>query len=44
MQKLKDLFDSKTTWATIGIIAGSLFGGHGAEIANAIGAAVMVIL
>ena len=44
MTKLKALFDSKTTWLTMGVIAGSLFGETGATVVNALGIAVMAIL
>lgn len=44
MQKIKALLDLRTTWATIGIIAGSLFGDTGSTIANALGVAVMAVL
>lgn len=43
-QKLKDLFDSRTTWATIGVFAGSLFGDKVALIINGVGAVVMAVL
>lgn len=43
-EKLKSLFDSKTTWATIGVLFGSLLGEKAAAIANSLGALVMVIL
>lgn len=44
MQKIKALLDLRTTWATIGLVAGSLFGETGSTIANAVGVAVMAIL
>lgn len=43
-EKLKALFDSKATWATFGVVVGSLFGEKAAAIANSIGTLVMVIL
>lgn len=43
-EKLKALFDNRITWATIGSVVGALFGQHGAEVANAVGVAVMAIL
>lgn len=44
MAKLKAILDNKATWATIGMFAGSLFGARVADIINAVGSAVMVIL
>lgn len=43
-EKLRALLDSKTTWATIGVLFGSLLGEKAAAIANSIGTLVMVIL
>lgn len=42
--KIKALFDSRVTWATIGTITGTLFGDHAAMIANAFGAFVMAVI
>lgn len=42
--KLKTLFDSRGTWATIGIFAGSLFGDKVALIVQGVGAVVMAVL
>lgn len=42
--RLKALFDSRATWATIGVFAGSLLGDKAALIVNAIGGVVMAIL
>jgi hypothetical protein len=44
MSKIKELLDLRATWATIGLIAGSLFGEQGAAVANALGLAVMAVL
>jgi hypothetical protein len=42
--KLKALFDNKLTWATIGTVAGSLFGSEIATTVNALGVFVMAVL
>lgn len=42
-QKLKELFDSKATWATLGIVAGALHAKAGVVV-NALGALVMAVL
>jgi len=42
--KLKTFFDSKTTWLTIGTVAGSLFGTDIANTVNALGVLVMAVL
>jgi hypothetical protein len=44
MAKIKALFDSKATWMTIGLVAGTIFGETGATVVNALGMAVMAIL
>jgi len=44
MDKLKQLLDMKTTWATIGILTGTIFGEQAATAMNAFGAFVMVLL
>lgn len=42
--KLKALLDSKTTWATLGVVAGTLLGDKAAMIVNALGSLVMTII
>lgn len=42
--KLRAVFDSKTTWLTLGVVAGSLFGETGQQVVNALGLAVMAVL
>jgi len=42
--KLKALFDSRTTWTTIGVLAGTLFGDKAATVANGLGAVVMALI
>lgn len=42
--KLKDFFDKRGTWATIGIFAGSIFGDKIALIVQGVGAVVMAVL
>lgn len=42
--KFKALFDSKTTWATLGIFAGSLLGEKAAAIVNGLGVLVMAAI
>lgn len=41
MSKLKVILDSKMTWATLGMFAGSLLGDKAALIVNALGSLVM---
>lgn len=43
-EKLKALLDSKTTWATLGVVAGTLLGDKAAMIVNALGSLVMTII
>ena len=42
--KIFELLDKKGTWATFGIIAGSLFGTKAAEIVQGVGLAVMALI
>lgn len=42
--KILDLLDKKGTWATFGIIAGSLLGERAAAIVQGIGLAVMAAI
>lgn len=42
--RLKTIFDSKMTWATLGMFAGSLLGDKAALIVNALGGLVMAAL
>lgn len=42
-EKLKELFDSRTTWATLGVVAGA-FGTKAGAVVNALGVFVMAIL
>lgn len=43
-EKLKALFDSRTTWTTLGIFAGSLLGEKAAAIVQGLGALVMAAI
>ncbi|WP_195742081.1 hypothetical protein [Methylobacillus flagellatus] len=43
-EKLKALFDARSTWAAIGVAAGAIFGEQAANTVNAVGAVVMAIL
>lgn len=43
-EKIKTIFDSRATWATFGIFAGSLFGDKVALIVQGVGAVVMAFL
>lgn len=43
-EKLRALFDARSTWAAIGVAVGSLFGEQAAHTVNAVGAVVMAIL
>ena len=43
-EKLRALLDARTTWATIGLVAGTLWGTVGVQIVNAVGNVVMAIL
>lgn len=42
--KMKMIFDSRATWATIGAAVGAAFGEQAGMIANALGALVMAVL
>lgn len=42
--KLKVIFDSRATWATLGVFAGSILGEKAAAIVNAFGALVMAAI
>lgn len=42
--KLGIIFDNKATWATLGVLAGSLLGDKAAGIVNALGALVMAAI
>jgi hypothetical protein len=42
--KLKALFDSKATWATFGVLAGSLLGEKAAAIVQGLGVLVMAAI
>lgn len=43
-EKLKAVFDSRATWATLGVFAGSLLGERAATVVNALGALVMAVI
>ncbi len=43
-EKLKAIFDSKMTWASIGAVAGTVFGDQAAAVVSAVGALVMTVL
>lgn len=43
-EKLKAILDSKATWTTLGIFAGSLLGDKALLIVNGVGALVMAVL
>ena len=43
-EKLRALFDARTTWAALGLVAGTIWGGVGVHIVNTIGAVVMAVL
>lgn len=42
--KLKEIFDMRSTWAVIGAFIGSAFGEPWTTVANSIGVAVMAVL
>ena len=42
--KLKALFDARTTWATIGVVAGTIWGHAAVQIVDAVGYVIMAIL
>ena len=44
MEVLKKIFDNRATWATIGTIAGALFGDKALAVVDAVGALVMVAI
>lgn len=43
-QKLKQFFDAKTTWGTLGIFAGTMLGDKAAAIVQGLGALVMAAI
>lgn len=43
-EKLKALFDARSTWATIGVVAGGLLGQKAVAIVAGLGELVMAIL
>lgn len=43
-QKLKQFFDAKTTWATLGIFTGTMLGDKAAAIVQGVGALVMAAI
>jgi hypothetical protein len=44
MEKVKAFFDSKATWVTLGVFAGTFFGQKGADIVSGLGALVMAAI
>lgn len=43
-QRLREIFDSRATWATIGTIAGVVLGEKAVIVVNAVGSLVMAVL
>lgn len=44
MEKVKQIFDSKVTWLTLGTLSGSFFGESVAQAVAVIGQLVMAVL
>lgn len=44
MEKLKQILDSRATWAVIGSVAGSVFGEKALAIVTAVGNLVMAVI
>jgi hypothetical protein len=42
--KLRNLFDARTTWAVLGTFAGTMFGENVAAAVNAFGVFVMAVI